>query len=566
MEIIQEHDVLIIGGGAAGLRAAIAAAEQNPRLSIAIISKVYPTRSHTVSAEGGIAAVLAKGDTLRSHARDTIKGSDYLADQDAVEFFVKRAKEEVLLMEQWGCPWSRTKDGDIAVRAFGGMSTKRTIFAADKTGFFMLHNLFERTLAFDNIYRYDEWYVTKLLTDRQGATGVVAIDQKEGEMVAFAAKAIILCTGGAGKMYLNTTNGAIKTGDGMALAYNEGAALKDMEFMQFHPTALPKTGILITEAARGEGGYLLNNKGERFLKRYVPNKMELGPRDLISRAINSEYKAGRGFKGPYGNYVHLDIRHLGEKKINEKLPQIRELAKDFMNVDPVHKPIPVTPTQHYTMGGIHTNIQGETDIPGLYAAGETACVTMNGANRLGSNSLAECLVFGAEAGTHAANHCRRVKKRVPSRNKLSEEKNRVTSLLTQKGKENPYDIRLAMQKIMDRHAGIVRAEKELTNGITKIRELKKRFRNIGLQQTNMVFNSQLVNALELEGMLTLAETVLVSAKTRKESRGAHFRGDYPERNDDKFLHHINVTKGPRVPKITTRPVSITKWKPKERNY
>lgn len=566
MEIIQEHDVLIVGGGAAGLRAAIAAAEKNPLLSIAVISKVYPTRSHTVSAEGGIAAALDKGDTINSHAKDTIKGSDYLADQDAVEFFVKRAKEEVLLLEQWGCPWSRKEDGGIAVRAFGGMSKKRTIFAADKTGFFMLHNLFERTFAHENIHRYDEWFVTKLLTDKQGATGVVAIDQKEGELVAVSAKAVIMCTGGAGKMYLNTTNGAIKTGDGIALAYNEGAILKDMEFMQFHPTALPKTGILITEAARGEGGYLYNAKGERFLERYVPNKMELGPRDLISRAINTEYKEGRGFKGPYGNYVHLDIRHLGEEKINQKLPQIRELAKDFMNVDPVHKPIPVTPTQHYTMGGIHTNLKGETNIPGLYSAGEAACVSINGANRLGSNSLAECLVFGAEAGIAAANYCRRIKHRNPSRKKLSDEKKRIESILTNKGKENPYKIRESMQKVMDQYAAIVRTDKDLTKGITKIRDLKKQFKKIGLHQSNMVFNSQLINTLELEAMLTLAETLLISAKTRKESRGAHFRSDYPDRNDEKFLHHITITKGARTPKTATLPVPITKWQPEVRKY
>lgn len=566
MEIIQEHDVLIVGGGAAGLRAAIAAAEQSPKLSVALISKVYPTRSHTSSAEGGIAAALAKGDTIRSHATDTIKGSDYLADQDTVEFFVKRAKEEVLLMEQWGCPWSRTEKGNIAVRAFGGMSTKRTVFAADKTGFFMLHNLFERSLSLSNIHRYDEWYVTKILTDKKGVTGVVAIDQKEGDMAAFQGKAIIVSTGGAGKMYKNSTNGAVTTGDGMALAYREGAALKDMEFMQFHPTALPKTGILITEAARGEGGYLYNANGERFLERYVPNKMELGPRDLISRAIISEYKAGRGFKGPYGNYVHLDIRHLGEKFIDERLPQIRELARDFMHVDPVHEPIPVTPTQHYTMGGIHTNIKGESTIPGLYSAGEAACVTINGANRLGSNSLAECLVFGAEAGKAAGQYCKRIKKRNVSKTQIQEEEKRIVQMVAQKGKENPYKIREAMQDVMERSAGIVRKEKDLSTAITKIKDLKKRFKNIQINQKNLVFSGELTNSLELEAMLELAEAVLTAAKARKESRGAHVRSDYPERDDNKFLKHFLVTKGSRGPKLSDGPVTITKWQPKERKY
>lgn len=566
MEIIQEHDVLIIGGGAAGLRAAVAAAEENPKISIAIISKVYPTRSHTVSAEGGIAAAIAKGDTLESHATDTIKGSDYLADQKAVEFFVKKAKEEVLLLEQWGCPWSRKEDGDIAVRAFGGMSTKRTVFAADKTGFFMLHNLFERSLSKTNIHRYDEWYVTKLLTDKKGVTGVIAIDQKEGEMITLNAKTVIISTGGAGKIYKNTTNAIINTGDGIALAYREGAALRDMEFMQFHPTALPKTGILITEAARGEGGYLYNAKGERFLKNYIPNKMELGPRDLISQAIISEYKAGRGFKGPYGNYVHLDIRHLGEKVINERLPQIRELAKDFMHVDPVYEPIPVTPTQHYTMGGIHTNIKGETTIPGLYAAGETACVTINGANRLGSNSLAECLVFGAESGKAAAKFCKENKKRAPKKEQIQEEEKRIVQIVARDGKENQYEIRTAMQEIMEKNAGIVRKEKELETGLSKIKELKKRFKNIGIKQKNLIFSNELINVLELEAMLEISESLLVAAKARKESRGAHLRTDYPKRDDEKFLKHFMVTKGSRGPKLTDFPVTITKWQPKERKY
>jgi len=569
MNPITEHDILIIGGGAAGLRAAISAAEFNPKLSIAILSKVYPTRSHTVSAEGGCAAVIAKDDNIKSHIEDTIKGSDYLADQDAVEFFVKHCKEEIFLLEKWGCPWSRNKDGTIAVRAFGGMSKKRTVFAADKTGFFMLHNLFERTFLHPNIHRYNEWYVTKLFKDNKGITGVMAIQQKEGKLQTFSAKAIIMATGGAGKMYKNSTNGVIKTGDGMYLAYDAGAALKDMEFVQFHPTALPKTGILITEAARGEGGYLINNKKERFLKNYVPEKMELGPRDLISRAIINEYHKGNGFTGPYGKYMQLDIRHLGEKTINEKLPQIRELAIEFMHTDPVTTPIPVTTAQHYTMGGISTDIKGQTTIPGLLAAGETACVTMNGANRLGSNSLAECLVFGAEAGKNAAIYAKKNKTRSPSLAQIKAETKRIESILTNKGTENPFKLRDEMQETMDEHAGIIRNEKSLSTGIKKIKYLQKKFDKIQIKQTNKVFNNELITTLELAGMLKLAEITLTAAKTRRESRGAHYRTDYPKRNDKKFLNHLLITKKQKTNQsltIKTTPVTITKWQPRERKY
>src|SRR5437867_1161908 len=395
-------DIVIVGGGAAGLRAAIAAAETSRALRIAIVSKVYPMRSHTVSAEGGTAAVLRDYDSFDSHGFDTVKGSDFLADQDAVEFFVRRAPAEVIQMEHWGCPWSREPDGRVAVRAFGGMSVKRTAFAADKVGFHMLHTLFQTSLKYETIERFDEWFVTQILAEGGKVVGVVALELRTGMIHAITAKAVIISTGGAGRVYEFTTNGAIKTGDGMALAYRAGVPLKDMEFLQFHPTCLPGTGILITEAARGEGGYLVNKDGERYMQRYLPGKMELGPRDILSRAMVQEMKAGRAFEGPYGQYLGLDLRHLGVTTIEKKLPMVRELAEKYMGLDPIHEPIPVRPGQHYMMGGVSTNTKGETTLPGLYAVGEAACVSINGANRLGSNSLSECLVFGEWGGLAAA--------------------------------------------------------------------------------------------------------------------------------------------------------------------
>src|SRR5438094_6774857 len=410
-------DVLVVGGGGAGLRAAIAVAEAFPRLAVTVISKVYPMRSHTVSAEGGAAAVIKPGDSLDEHAYDTISGGDWLCDQVAVEAFVKEAPEEMLRLEHWGCPWSREPDGSIAVRPFGGMKIERTWFAADKVGFHLLHTLFQTSLKFETIKRYDEWFGTKLLVENGRCQGIVVIELRSGQVRTLTANAVILCTGGAGRIYPFTTNGAIKTGDGMAMAYRAGVPLKDMEFVQYHPTGLPGTGILITEAARGEGGILVNKDGYRYLQDYNlgppepwPRKkaMELGPRDRLSQAFWHEQRKGRTIRTPQGQVVHLDLRQLGEKKLHERLPQICEMAEEFLGVDPVHAPIPVRPAVHYTMGGILADIKTASPLPGLYSAGECSSVGIHGANRLGSNSLAELCVFGKVAGTQAAHYTKLV--------------------------------------------------------------------------------------------------------------------------------------------------------------
>ncbi len=564
------HDILIIGGGAAGLRAAIAASEVNPKLDVAVVSKVYPMRSHTVSAEGGMAAVLREYDNLDLHAYDTIKGSDFLADQDSVEFFVKEAPREAIRLEHWGCPFSRDPDGRISVRAFGGMSVKRTLFATDKIGFHLLHTLFQTSLKFENIHRYDEWFATSLIVDGGKVDGVTAIDIRTGGLVSILAKAVIIATGGCGRVFEFTTNGWIKTGDGMALAYRAGVPLKDMEMVQYHPTLLPNTGILITEAARGEGGHLLNKDGERFLKRYVPGKMELGPRDMLSRAELTEIREGRGFEGPYGGYVHLDLTHLGEEVIEEKLPFVKELAERYVGIDPAKEPIPVRPGQHYQMGGVHTDVHGFTGIPGLYAAGEVACVSMNGANRLGSNSLTECLVFGAEAGKAAAEYAS--KQRTPSYGNpvqglsLMEEKRIYDELLKHEKGERISAIRVEMQKGMEQHVGIFRDEKSLKEGCGIIRDLKKRMKNATVEDKDRVFNTELVSALELGFMLDAAEAITYSALGRRESRGAHSRTDYPNRDDTHFLNHTLAYKAADAPRIDSMPVTITRWKPEARVY
>ncbi len=561
------HDVIVIGGGAAGLRAAIEAASKSPKLSVAIVSKVYPMRSHTVSAEGGAAAAIKPDDNFDLHAYDTIKGSDFLADQDAVELFVRLAPREIIRLEHWGCPWNRDQEGKIDVRWFGGMSVKRTIHAADKTGFYLLHTLFQTSLKYDNIVRYDEYFVTSIIVENNRFCGITALSLRDGAFHFLKGKAAIIATGGAGQIYKFTTNGAINTGDGMALAYRIGVPLKDMEFVQFHPTCLPGSGILISEAARGEGGYLLNNKYERFLKNYVPTKMELGPRDIISRAIVNEIRLGNGFKGKHGDYVALDLRHLGEEKIEEKLPQIRELAKTFVGIDPVNELIPVRPGQHYFMGGVHVDLNTSTPVAGLFAAGEASCVSINGANRLGSNSLPECLVFGAISGEHAAkfaiehDYCN-----VAYENIQIEEKRIFDQLLKKESGIAPAEIKYKLKETMEEKVGILRNEKELLEACREVEKLKEMFKNVSAGDKTMIFNTDIVEILELDFMLDVAEAVAYSALYRKESRGAHYRTDYPERNDKEYLAHTLVYKTREKPQIDYLPVKITKWQPAERKY
>ena len=573
------HDIVIVGGGGAGLRAAIAAAEASSKLSIALVSKVYPMRSHTVSAEGGTAAVMRDFDSLDLHAKDTIFGADFLADQDAVEAFVQEAPGELIQLEHWGCPWSRDPDGRVSVRSFGGMTVDRTLFAADKTGFHLLHSLFQTSLKYESIVRYDECFLTSLLVDDGKVRGVTSINLYTGKVEVIAGKSVILCTGGGGRIFPFTTNAAINTGDGMAAAYRAGVPLKDMEFVQYHPTGLPGTGILITEASRGEGGWLKNKDGYRYLQDYglgpptdtpTHRKMELGPRDILSRCHMQEYAKGRTFDGPYGHYVHLDLRHLGEEVIDKKLPFVRELASKYVGIDPVHEPIPVRPVVHYMMGGVSTDINAKTNLEGLFAAGETACVSLNGGNRLGSNSLTELLVFGNRAGRSAATYASTASG--PASAKIealaADEQKRLDRQFLKKdgGKEKIATIRQEMQKTMEEGAGIYRDEQSMQKTCNTLRALRERFNNIIIEDRNSTFNTEVMNALELDYMLDVAETVANSALRRKESRGSHTRTDFPKRDDPNFLKHTLAYRTADGPRIDYLPVTITRWQPEERKY
>lgn len=579
---IVETDIAIVGAGGGGLRAAIAAAKENPELNIALISKVYPMRSHTVAAEGGAAAVVQEKDRFDWHFNDTVSGGDWLCDQDIVEYFVQQSPQEMVQLEHWGCPWSRKESGKVNVRAFGGMKIERTWFAADKTGFHILHTLFQTSIQYKNITRFDEHFCLDLLVENNQISGLLVKDITEGEVYAIKAKTVILATGGAARVYRYNTNGGIVTGDGMALAYRHGAALRDMEFVQYHPTGLPGTGILMTEGCRGEGGVLTNKDGYRYLQDYdlgpetplgqPKNKhMELGPRDRLSQAFWQEEQKGKTLNHPsWGTYVNLDLRHLGEDKINERLPFIRELAKAYVGVDPVTETIPVRPTVHYTMGGIATNIEGETSIAGLYAVGECASTGLHGANRLGSNSLAELLVFGKRAGEHAAKQAAYKPPQDHSHfEKLAEQSNvQLSQLFSEQGDESIANIRQALGMTMEQGVGVYRRQEDIEATIAEIKALKARYKKLKLEDNSSVFNTEYLSAIELGYLLDIGEVMAYSALNRTESRGSHQRLDgFSERDDDNFLKHTlahYVKDG--APSISYSDVVITKSQPSKRVY
>jgi succinate dehydrogenase / fumarate reductase flavoprotein subunit len=567
MELLS-HDILIIGGGLAGLRAAVEAKISGR--DVAILSKVHPLRSHSVAAQGGINAALGNApaparDTWENHAFDTIKGSDYLADQDAVEVMCREAMERVIEMEHWGTLYSRNEDGKIAQRPFGGAGFPRTCYAADRTGHNLLHTLYEQVVGL-RIPVYEEWYTLSLVVEEGRCVGVLVFHFFEGRIIPIQAKAVILATGGYGRTYLRSTNAVINTGSGCFLAYQVGVPLEDMEFVQFHPTSLFGTNILITEGARGEGGYLINAKGERFMERYAPHLMELGPRDIVARGTQTEINQGHGFGG---GYVHLDLRHLGREKILDRLPGIRQIAMDFAGVDPVLEPIPIQPAQHYSMGGIPTNVDGETQLPGLFAAGECACVSVHGANRLGGNSLLETLVFGERAGKKAAEQVdkeREIPHEIVFQNHLRAFQSGLKEIFERKKEESSFLIRDEMKALMTSQVGIFRKESALLASKEKIKELKKRFLKIGLNQKDLPFNNEFIQYWELEGMLQVAETIVEGALARKESRGSHFRVDYPNRDDEHWLRHTLAFKTAEGVKLDYKKVTITSYPPKERTY
>ena len=581
MEIIRS-DVAIIGAGGAGLRAAITLAEADPSITISLISKVYPMRSHTCAAEGGAAGVIKSDDSLEHHFNDTVGGGDWLCDQDAVDYLVQEAPKELLQLEHWGCPWSREADGSVAVRPFGGMKKQRTWFAADKSGFHILHTLFQTSLRFPSIKRFDEYYATDLIVEEGRCQGFTAIEMRSGQMRQFQARAVIIAGGGAGRMFPFTTNGAIKTGDGMALAYRAGVALKDMEFVQYHPTGLPNTGTLLTEACRGEGGILLNKNGRRFLQDYgmgpeTPvgkpqlKTMELGPRDRVSQAFWHEQKKGNMLPTKYGDCMLLDLRHLGEKKINERLPLVRDMSISYLSVDPVKDPVPVRPVVHYMMGGIDTDIKAATQLPGLFAAGECACVSINGANRLGSNSLTEIHVFGRRAALGAIEFIGAGVKHSSDAAlaaKAATAQGRIRALFEKSGgKESMAGLRREMMATMEENAGIYREKDGLSAAVGKLGELRQRYAEVELTDKTNVYNTDLLQALELGSMLDCAEAVTASALARTESRGAHQRLDFVERDDKKFLRHsLAYFHAKEPPRIDYRDVVITKSQPGVRDY
>ncbi len=578
---IYKADVIIVGGGGAGLRAAIAVAEADPSLKIALVSKVYPMRSHTVAAEGGAAGVKRPDDSLDYHFHDTVGGGDWLCEQDVVEYFVKQAPIELTRLEHWGCPWSRTPEGKVNVRAFGGMKIERTWFAADKSGFHILHTLFQTSIKYPSIKRFDEYFCVDILEDDGRCRGIVAVEMGTGEFTMIEGKSVVIATGGAGRIFRESTLGGIVTADTQGAVFRHGVALRDMEFVQYHPTCMPITGLLFTEACRGEGGYLVNKDGYRYLQDYglgplndkPKNKyMELGPRDRLSQAFYFEMTKGRVFDDPVlGKHVHLDLRHLGKDYLLERLPLIYEMAETFMGIDPATQPIPVRPAVHYTMGGIKTDNQCETSLKGMFAIGECSSVGIHGANRLGSNSLTELVVFGKQAGDGAARTAQSLG--TCNTDKLLKQaqdvQKRVCAFKTMSGgKERIAQIRKEMVQSMEDGCGIYRMHDSMQTTCDKLAELRERFKNIELDDKSSLWNTEWLAAIELDYQLDVAQTIVHSAINRKESRGAHQRLDgYEQRDDVNFLKHSEAYYVPgSAPKIVYGDVKITKSQPAARVY
>ncbi|HPD55692.1 MAG TPA: FAD-binding protein [Smithellaceae bacterium] len=568
--MMLNHDILIVGGGLTGLRAAVGLCD---KFNVGLISKVYPVRSHSIAAQGGINASLAnnpdgRDDTWEKHAFDTIKGSDYLGDQNAIEIMCKEAPGVVYEMEHWGCPFSRFPDGTIAQRPFGGGGFPRTCFSADVTGHSLLNTLYERAV-YKKVKIYPEWFVTALCVDDGQCHGVIVLDMKSGKLIPVRAKVTIFGTGGYGRVYRNSTNALINTGSGIGMAYKAGVPLKDMEFVQFHPTTLIGTNILMTEGCRGEGGYLLNNKGERFMQKYAPSAMELAPRDIVSRCIMTEMEEGRGFEHPLGTYIQLDLRHLGEKKISERLPGIRSICIDFIGIDPVKEPIPIMPSQHYSMGGIDVNEKGASSVKGFYAAGECACVSVHGANRLGGNSLLDTIVFGKLTAQAIEEDLPKSKLKPKEKPLLAlkKEMEKKINALSQPGGERPYMLAADLGAVMNEKVGIFRTKKELVQALDEVIKIKERYKKVSISSADLHMNFELQNALELENMLDVAHTIVLGALLREESRGAHFRRDFPKRNDKKWLKHTIAKRSKKgEPLISFKDVKITKYQPMERKY